>query len=71
VTTFDQGPGALMRRARGGAAKYARMTAQDAAELGAVFWQVARRQATDAAVGLGGRTRRRLRRALRSRGTRR
>ena len=37
--------GGLLRRARGGAAKYARMTAEDAVELGAVFWQVARRQA--------------------------
>jgi hypothetical protein len=55
-------PGGLLHRARGGAAKYARMTAEDAVELGAVFWQVARRQATDAAAGAGGRLRRSLRR---------
>jgi len=60
-----------LRRARGGAAKYARMTAEDAAELGAVFWQVARRQAKDAAAAAGGRLGRSLRDAQRSRNGRR
>jgi hypothetical protein len=43
-----------LRRAGGGAAKYARMTAQDIAEVGAVFAQVARRQYRDATRGGGG-----------------
>jgi hypothetical protein len=60
----------LVRRARGGAVKYARMTAEDAVELGAVFWQVARRQATDAVGALDGRLGRSLRRVRRSPGER-
>ena len=63
-------PGDLLRRARGDAAKYARMTAEDAVELGAVFWQVARRQATDAAAGFAGRLGRSPRAARRSPGGR-
>jgi hypothetical protein len=42
------------------------MTAEDVAELGAVFFQVARRQAKDATSGAGGRLARSLRRARRS-----
>ena len=61
----------LLRRARGGAVKYARRTAEDAVELGAVFWQVARRQAKDAAAAAGGRLGRSLRDAQRSRNGRR
>ena len=38
----------LLRRAGSAAATYGRMTREDAAGLGAVFMQVARRQATDA-----------------------
>jgi hypothetical protein len=52
-----------VQRARRATAKYARMTAEDSAELGAVFWQVARRQARDAATGAGGLLGRSLRRA--------
>jgi hypothetical protein len=55
-----------LRRARRGAAKYARMTAEDVVELGAVFVQVASRQAKDARSGAGGRLARSLRRARRS-----
>ena len=62
--------GGLLLRAWGGAQKYARMTAEDAAELGAVFWQVARRQGKDAATGLGARAGRSLRRVRRSAGAR-
>ena len=60
----------LVRRARGATAKYARMTVEDAVELGAVFWQVARRQATDAVGALDGRLGRARRRARRSPGDR-
>jgi hypothetical protein len=59
-----------LRRAGAGAAKYARMTAQDIAEVGAVFAQVARRQYRDATRGSGsgggGLLGRSLRRARRS-----
>jgi hypothetical protein len=55
-----------LRRAGAGAAKYARMTAQDIAEVGAVFAQVARRQYRDATRGGGGLVGRSLRRARRS-----
>jgi hypothetical protein len=59
-------PGELLRGAGARSDRYARMTAEDAVELGAVFWQVARRQATDAAGALGVRLGRSPRRARRS-----
>jgi hypothetical protein len=61
----------LVRRARGGAAKYARMTAEDVVELGQVFWQVARRQARDTTAELGGRLGHSLKRSRRGPGARR
>jgi len=60
----------LLRGAPRRTARYARMTAEDVTELSAVFWQVARRQARDAAAGLGpllGRWAERARRAAASR----
>ena len=59
-----------LRRASRGAGRYARMTAQDVAALGAVFVQVASRQARDAAGGAGGLLARTLRRGRRSGGPR-
>jgi hypothetical protein len=46
-------PRDLPRGVRARAAYLARITAEDATELAAVFWQVARRQARDAAVDAG------------------
>ena len=53
----------LVGAARARTARYARMTAEDATELAAVFWQVARRQASDAAAGVGPRLARSVERA--------
>ena len=55
-----------LRRVRHGAAKYARMTAEDVVELGAVFTQVASRQCKDALRGGGGAVGRSLQRARRA-----
>ncbi len=48
--------------------KFGRMTGQDAAELGAVFVQVASRQVKDTAASAGERLGRSMRRARRSAG---
>jgi hypothetical protein len=50
--------GGLLRTARDGAARRARMTGEDAVQLADVFWQVARRQAKDTLHGLLARARR-------------
>jgi len=63
--------GDLLRGARARTGRYARMTFEDATELATVFWQVARRQARDAAAGLGPRLSRGAERARRAAGTRR
>ena len=60
-----------LQRARRLGAKYVRMTAEDSVELGAVFWQVARRQARDAATAAAERLARSLRRVRGSANARR
>jgi len=50
--------GSLLRTARDGAGRYARRTAEDVVQLADVFWQVARRQASDTLHGLLARARR-------------
>ncbi|MBA3746989.1 MAG: hypothetical protein H0W96_05780 [Solirubrobacterales bacterium] len=57
-----------LRRRREQAMKFGRMTGQDAAELGAVFVQVASRQVKDTAASAGERLGRSMRRARRSAG---
>ena len=63
--------GGLLRGARTRTARYARMTVEDATELASVFWQVARRQATDAAAVVVPRLARSVQRARRAATTRR
>jgi hypothetical protein len=58
--------GEQLRRARGHALRLGRITLEDAAELSAVFVQVASRQAKDAASGLAGRVQRSIERGRRS-----
>ena len=63
--------GGLLRGARTRTVRYARMTAEDATELAAVFWQVARRQVGDAAADVRPRLARSVERARRATAIRR